>query len=358
MKKLTIFIPSLIIAGAEKFVVDLAVYLNKNKICPTIALTTDNTRTSFTEIIESHNIKIIDLSSDNKLKTLWNITKYLRNNRPDVIHVNVAALQYVAIPTMFINIKKKYYTVHGAAQRLAETPLRKLLYIICFKILNYQTIAISNFVKKTINDVYKIKPSKIHFISNGVDINRFYPKYSFRDRSTIRIVNTGRLDTVKNHKLLIESFSHVVERYPDCELIILGDGELRSELVKQIKMYNLESKVNLLGKVSDPEKYLSSSDIYVGTSIFEGFSLATLEAMACGLPVIFTKAGGVSDIVNNNENGYLCNFDAVDIAEHIYYLIENPSTREKFSAKSLEIAERYDIKKFANKYLELFLSDN
>src|SRR5690606_18610341 len=110
MKNLTIFIPSLAIAGAEKFVVDLAIHTDKKFIKPTIALTTDNKRTAFTELAESHNIRIVDLSSENKLKAVFNVFKYLRKYKPDIIHVNVAALQYVAIPSMFINIKKKYYT--------------------------------------------------------------------------------------------------------------------------------------------------------------------------------------------------------------------------------------------------------
>lgn len=356
MKNLTLFIPSLAIAGAEKFVVDLAIHIDKKFINPTIALTTNNKRTAFTELAESHNIRIVDLSSKNKLKAVFNVFKYLRKYKPDIIHVNVAALQYVAIPSMFINIKKKYYTVHGAAQRLAQTPLRKLLYTFCFKILNYQTVAISSYVKRTIHEVYNIDLTKIHYNGNGVDTRRYLPSTDPRNDSTLRIISTGTLYDVKNHKLLIDSFYGVSKKYPNVEMVILGDGELKSKLEKQIAMYNLETKVHLLGKVSNPEQYLASADIYVGTSLFEGFSLAALEAMSCGLPVIFTKAGGVSDIVLNNENGYLCDFDADEIANCICYLTEHPKIRKKFSDKSIEIAKQYDIKKFAEGYLKLYLS--
>ena len=355
MKNLTIFIPSLIIAGAEKFVVDLATNLDRQQINPTIALTTNNIRTPFMEIVESHNIKIVDLSSNNKLKAMYNIFNYFKKNKPDIIHVNVAALQYVAIPSILIRIKKKYYTVHGAAQRLAQTPLRKLLYILCFRLLNYQTIAISNYVKNTIHEVYRVDKSKIYYIANGVDTSRYVPLTNKKDNSIIRFISTGRLDSVKNQKLLIDSFYNVSTKYSECELYILGDGELKSELQKQIKDYNLEKQVYLLGNVAHPERYLSNSDIYVGTSHVEGFSLAALEAMSCGLPVIFTKAGGVNDIILNGENGYLCNFDANEIARHMIYLIENPGIRKSFSEKSIEISRLFDVHKFAEEYLKLFL---
>lgn len=356
MKNVTIFIPSFAIAGAEKFVVDLAINLDKNMINPTIALTTNNLRTVFTELVESYNIKIVDLSADNKLKVIFNITKYLKKYKPDIIHVNVAALQYVAIPSMFIHIKKKYYTVHGAAHRLAQSPLRKWLYSFCFKYLNFQTVAISSFVKQTIHEVYRIELSNIHYIGNGVDTRRYLPLKNQREDSVIRIISVGTLYYIKNHKLLIDSFHCVAKTHPNIELLILGDGELRRDLEKQIVACNLGSRVHLLGKVSNPETYLASSDIYVGTSFVEGFSLAALEAMSCGLPVIFTKAGGVSDIVFDNENGYLCNYDADEIADRICYLVEHPEIRRKFRKKSIDTAKQYEIKKFADEYLKLYLS--
>lgn len=355
MKKVTVFIPSLAIAGAEKVVTDLAIHIDKSKIDLTVAIINNNKQTYFYERLKKNNIKIVDLSaSGNKLKAVYNIFKYLRKQKPDVIHANVATLQYLILPVLIAGVQKKYYTVHGAAQYLAETPIRKFIYRFCFKVLQFKTVAISSFVKETINKEYNIPMSDICKISNGVDLTQYAP--SKKKDNQFRIISVGRFQPVKNQGLLIDAFNLVLKKHPNTELVMLGDGPLKEELLTKMQELGIRDKVVMPGNVSNTPAYLTQSSVYVGTSLFEGFSLTAVEAMACGIPVIFTKAGGVSDIVTDGVDGYLCDYRAEEIADRINYLIENPDVLQRFSTQAIESVKKFDIQKFANEYEKLYLS--
>ena len=157
---------------------------------------------------------------------------------------------------------------------------------------------------------FSIQKSLLHVIQNPIDLtmiqqNALEPiNFNFNPYTYITI---GRLDEGKNHAMLIHAFAKLANK--STQLLIIGDGLLKEPLQKQIDSLNLQNRVFLLGKKTNPYKYLQRSDCFVFGSNHEGFPNVVLEALATNLPVISTNCpSGPQEILaptNKNEYGIL-----------------------------------------------------
>ncbi|MGB5934215.1 MAG: glycosyltransferase family 4 protein, partial [Anaerolineae bacterium] len=114
---------------------------------------------------------------------------------------------------------------------------------------------------------------------------------------------TGRLVEEKGIDLLLHAWAEVVQREPAARLLIVGDGDKRSCLEELADRLDLNRHVHFTGGVTDTVHYLQACDMYVQPSFTEGLPIAVLEAMACGLPVLATAVGGVTDLMRDGQNG-------------------------------------------------------
>lgn len=161
----------------------------------------------------------------------------------------------------------------------------------------------------------KIDASKLFTIPNGVDISSFNPgsenvqaDAEGPERPPRRIVFVKRLNEQSGVTYLVQSMITIKERFPDAQLILVGDGPLREELERTVQANHLEGNVRFIGRVTNDSvpQYLRESDIYVLPSVPQGeaeetFSLSLIEAMACGKAVIATSIGGNKEILGNSK---------------------------------------------------------
>jgi glycosyltransferase involved in cell wall biosynthesis len=108
------------------------------------------------------------------------------------------------------------------------------------------------------------------------------------DKNKKYIVSMGRFHKQKRQKDLIDSFSAISKKYDDLEVIFLGDGEEKKEILKYVKEMKVDDKIHFLGNVKNPYYYLNNSYLYISTSSSEGFPNALVEAMCCNIPVVST----------------------------------------------------------------------
>lgn len=206
---------------------------------------------------------------------------------------------------------------------------------------------------------------RVVVISNGIDLTKFAPVPNME--STIRakfslppvpiILCVGRLDPEKHIEEIIEAVSLIKEN--DFCLVIVGKGHKKISLEQLAKKKGIAHKVFFTGFVSDFDllEMFKASYCFVTASIAELQSLATMEAMACGLPVIAAKAGALEELVFPHKNGFL--YDPGDITHLAFYLkqiLEAKDLKNSMSQSSLSIIAQHDIRNTITRYAELYQS--
>ena len=353
-KNVLIMIPSLNVAGAEKFVVDLAINLDKTLFNVTVGILFNNKKTYYFELLEQNNIKIFDFSGKNKLNILKNINNYFKNNKIDILHTNLNTILYTMFFVKKYKIEKRIFTFHSTADRI-DANLKKKLYKYAFQKLNFIPVSISDFIKGTVIKEFKLNPCNVECVYNGVNINNFY--YVEKNIiEPIQLINVGTLYYIKNQQLLINAVRKLIDRGHNVKLTIVGDGKMREELTSLVSELKLEDYVEFVGVVSNVKDYLNDADIYCCSSLVEGLPIAVLEAMACGLPVVTTNAGGIVDIVFNGVNGIIVkDFNIKSYVEAIEYLLKNKNIIKEYGIGSRKITEKLTIENCARSYESIYL---
>ena len=354
MKKVMVVIPALGSGGAERLVVALIAKMDPKQIQIKLVVLYPYENTDNASFVKDEGIDVVYLNKKHgaDLSVVKKLKREIVRFRPDIIHTHLYTVAYVLLAAP-IHIPK-YHTVHNVASKEASG-LRRIINWIAFKIGNFTPVAISPYCKKTIEEVYFLKSDNIPCIMNGVDTNKYKSQPTCHEGFVY--INVGRLQAQKNQALLIKAFSKVHIQNPDTKLVVAGEGELRGELESLIKEYGLEGCVSMPGLCHDIEDRLNSADVFVQSSDYEGLPISGLEAMACGLPVISTKAGGTIDIVSNNINGFLTDIGDIEgLAHKMNYLAKNREICKAMGCESRKIAEMYDIERCAREYQNLFLN--
>ncbi|MBS5038334.1 MAG: glycosyltransferase [Fusobacterium sp.] len=169
------------------------------------------------------------------------------------------------------------------------------------------------------------------------------------------IISVGSLTENKNHKLLINAFKILKNKYKVSEkLLIAGEGKERENLEKQIKELNLGNDVLLLGQKENPYKYIKNSELYILPSKAEGFSLTLVEAMCLKKMIVSTHNNGSEELVRENKYGVLVENNANEMAEKINYYLENKNERKKYEELGYERAKDFS-KENGKKVIEEFI---
>ena len=207
-------------------------------------------------------------------------------------------------------------------------------------------IANSKQVRKYAARREKISVNKIKVIYNGVTIPerpRYIPSIFRKNDGDIWIGLVASLTPVKRHDLLIKAYTIIKTAIPKSkiQILFLGEGKERDKLENLVKRLQVEKNIHFAGVVKDVAAYLYQLDIGVLCSDREGLSNAILEYMACALPVVATKVGGNTELVDK-ENGICVLPDDVEaLAKALSQLIENEDMRKKMGTASLAKTKRY-----------------
>lgn len=256
-------------------------------------------------------------------------------------------LPYVPLPEM----------LHRFAERLLWLPALRL-----FNRLD-QAVAPSGTAAEILRQHGVDVP--VRAISCGVDLNRFHPNGSddgtrYRaqfnlDAEATLLLFVGRLDEEKELDLLLRALS-LLDR-SDIQLAIVGSGEMSPKLRKLRRSLGLSGRVRFTGPVSDKElvTLLNVADIFAMPSEAELLSLATLEAMACGRPVVAARARALPELVDHGVNGYLFTpGDAEDAARCIAKLADERERWPIMSEASLRQARKHGIDRIIARYEVLY----
>lgn len=171
------------------------------------------------------------------------------------------------------------------------------------------------------------------------------------------ILSIGRLVPWKGFKMLIKIIPELIKEYNFVRLVIVGDGPEKEVLETMKNNLGLQNKVYLVGKKSQEELkvYLAAADMFVLNTAYEGFSHQILEAMAAGVPVISTNAGGNPELIKQGENGFMVKYnDELNLVEAIKGVFNHEDIREKFIEEGKKTAQKFTVQKMADETVKLF----
>lgn len=174
------------------------------------------------------------------------------------------------------------------------------------------------------------------------------------------LLGVGRLSPEKNFSTLIHIFARLAPRHPDWDLVLLGQGPLRSALGAQVRAAGLERRIVLPGSVGNIGEWYEQAGLYVMTSDFEGFPNTLVEAMAYGLPAVsFDCDTGPRDIIRHGVDGFLVAPGDTDGMESaLEKLMVDEQLRRDFAFRAIEARERFSMNKISRMWEELFSLDS
>ena len=204
-------------------------------------------------------------------------------------------------------------------------------------------ICISEDSRNRLVEKYGIPPNKPVVVHPGVDTRRFIPDDGI-EKLPNSVLFVGRVDKRKGADFLIRSLPNVVRCIPEVKLYIGGLGKDLAKIKQFVKRHNLVSNVRFLGFIPDDDlnMWYNRVECVVVPSVFEGFGLTAVEAMAAGTSVICTRVDSLRQIVKSGVCGYLVDYGDTNLmAEKIVALLKDRQMRDQFGKQGREIVERY-----------------
>ncbi|MCK9536152.1 MAG: glycosyltransferase family 4 protein [Bacilli bacterium] len=349
--KIAIVITSLEVGGAEKTVLETAKIL-KDKFEIKIFIVSKNYRSIYDEAAQQYGLDVIYFNNSFPLFNpfvFWRLKRQLDSFKADIIHSHLKAADYVFFYRRLRKNKFRWlHTVHTIPQVDCHF-FRRILYRPLYKKRIIKLIAVSDAIKSVLLTLYPT--SDITVINNGVDIKIF--NYFPRNNKDITICHIGRYAPVKNHEYLVSEFKKIVKAEPNIRMLLIGSGRLKKQILKYIYNNQLQNNITLIDCTNKVEQYLGKSDIFVLPSSYEGFPLALLEAMACGLIVITSPWG--EEIIEHGINGFITELKPFHLAKTILEIIKNIENLESVRLHAVKTAQGFSLEKTATKHRNLYM---
>lgn len=266
--------------------------------------------------------------------TLIKLFRRLKKIQPEVVisfhqqsHLlNIIVGKFLKYKTVIS--ERAYIELYYGKKNKFLKPIIRILY-------NKATMILVNDIeiKESLKSFYKIK-TKIDVINNLLDVSNFKKKKVTKNIQEFSFITIGRLSTEKNTKDLIIAFHKA--NIENAILEIIGDGYLKETLQSLSKELGIEDKVIFHGHQKDIIRFLTKADVFVFTSLNEGFPNVVLEAMYCGLPIIsYQFKAGITTILENGKYGILVPLNDVDLfADKMIFLATNKTAMEKYKELS------------------------
>ena len=290
------------------------------------------------------------------------VAKILRQQKIEVIHThNTQPLLDGTIAYLMSGVKKIIHTDHARA-----FPDKKR-YMVAEKIASFfvdKMVGVSDDTKNNLYDFEKIALEKLEVIHNGIDINRYKKGIDLTaKRKELKIKDSGpiigmvgRLSEEKGVVFLIKALPKILQRIPDLNLVIAGDGPQKDLLRNEISKLDITNNVKVLGSRLDIPEILNLLDILVLPSLREGLPMVLLEAMAAGCAIIASNVGGIPTLIKDNWNGNLVSPGSIDeIANAVINLVSNEAKQKEYSKNSETILDEFSLSNMVHKYESLYL---
>ncbi len=311
-------------SGAEKVVIQMIHYLCQQNIDVYYV----SLKGPIEKYLKKKQIKyyLIDKMNRKNIKRMTEILK------PDIIHAH----DYTASIICAFSVKQPIIShLHNNSPWIKKAGLYSWVYAISS--FRYQKILLvsSVILKEYVFSKWIAKKCKV--IGNPIEIGEIIEKSKENIEESYDISFMGRLSIPKNPILLLEVLYELKKYFPELRVCIIGDGELREQVKDKCRELDLEKNITWTGFLENPFPYIRKSKIFLLPSLWEGYGLAAVEALALGKPVVCCKVGGLNDIVDKR-CGFLCR-DKKELVLSCKKLLKDKKLYEKMESGALERAK-------------------
>jgi glycosyltransferase involved in cell wall biosynthesis len=284
------------------------------------------------------------------------LAAHLRTHEYDLVHVHLFPSQLWTVLAAQ-RIRKNLplvtteHNTYSRRRRKIYRPVDRWMYS------HYRSIAcISRATEEKLHQWIPDLRSEIRQCPNGIDVDEFakLPRqsksrlFSLPEEAQV-ILSVGRLELQKDHKTTIRALTLL----DDVHLVIVGVGPMLGELQDLGRQLGVANRVHFLGRRDDVPVLLKAADAFVQSSLFEGFGIAALEAMASGLPVVATWVPGLAQVMG--DAGLLFEVgDHQQLANQLRLLLHNDDLRTDIAEACKDRAKAFSIEKTADCYQQLY----
>jgi len=309
------------------------------------------------------------------IQAFLRLYRILRLERPQIVHTHTAKAGFLGrLAARMAGVPVIVHTYHGHVLNGYYGPAKSWLLRRMERGLARITdrlVAVSSLVREDLITYRVAPPAKISVIPLGFDLGPFFDceslKGEFRrelglgsDDKLVGIL--GRIFPIKNHRLFLESAAQIAQQESNVRFVIVGDGVLKSEMEQYAQDLGIHHKVIFTGWRRDLPRIYADLDLLVVSSNNEGTPVSAIEAMASGCPVVATRVGGLADVIQDAETGYLVPAKQPQLlAAAMLELIRDPQRAEQMGRSAqISVKERFSLDRLLreteNLYEELLTS--
>lgn len=283
----------------------------------------------------------------NLIRGLVRLFSRLRNDVKAVVtftpHSNLLGLPMAWLARVPVRVGTHHGYIEGSSRFMAWLHAR-----LTNSRLSSTMVAVSSQVRDYAIRQEKANEKRLVVIRNGIEplVKEFKNREDMRKQvglpaDGLLLLTVGRLTVQKGHTVLLDAIAKMAPRYPQARFAFAGDGPLRHSLEEQAARLGIADRVIFLGLREDVTSWLFAADIFVQPSLWEGLSLALLEALFAGLPVVASWVEGVVDVVKDQKSALLvAPGEAEPLAAAMARMIEDGALRQRIARAGQERAEK------------------
>lgn len=353
--------PSLGQGGADRVTLNILKHYDRTKYEVSLALM--KAQGEFLQDVPS-DVRIINLKSRNLGTFSWPLSRLLKNENFDVVYSTCSgASMSVTLAAILCRFQGKvvvserntlFHTGKNKLKRWTMVYLKRLLY----RRADWVTVVSNQLVDHVIHHL-RVPRSKVRVVNNPIVDSRIndlaiQSKLIFPRNSPRLLLSVGRLETQKNHALLLKAFSTLVANNKDARLIILGSGPLLQDLQGLAKRLRIDSFVEFKQFDKNPFDLIAKADVFVLTSFHEGMPGVLIQALGCATPCISTDCPtGPSELIKNGLNGFLVPVNDPDsLASKLNELLNSPQLSSRFAQEGPHSVSRFRVDAATDSYFD------
>jgi glycosyltransferase involved in cell wall biosynthesis len=367
--KVLFVIDTLEIGGAEKSMLDMAVYFKGTQLVVCHLYCGDELKSAYQAVgVRVHSLNVSgDYSFYNAYQRLKHVVEL---ERPDILHATLLRASLVSRVLCYvfkIPLIGSWVSDSYGAERYSKIGLLRKLKLFFFQMLDRVTassvthfIAISETVAASNASRLRIPPDKVTVLYRGRDFNRFSSRQGsrFAGDQVFQFLTVGRLVQSKGHQYLIRAFCREEMLERSCKLAIVGKGPEYEKLHKFIQESKCQNRIELLGERNNVAELMARADAFLFPSYYEGLGGALIEAMMTGLPVICSDIPTFREFIRDGENGLLAQAGNTETwSKQARWIMDHPEEAALLGKSAQETARiKFDLETISSKYEHLYAS--